>query len=138
MPYVSDATVKSYFAAYLGESAAANLMTRFDTLIPFANADAYNHIVSALADRGFSAAEIAAWDRGPEFNRDLACCLLLRNPIAGEASDLWQQKFCRQEELETVPVTVGGEVVTPSSSTGGVGYGDMERSDDVFTRGMSW
>jgi hypothetical protein len=135
--YVTDVEVKTYFAAHLGVDNTA-LDARYDVLIPRANTAAYNQIRSKLLERGFTLTQIDDWDQGEEFNLDLACCYLLRTGHQTAESDLWQQKFCRQAELETVTILVDGEVITPSATVTGVGYGDMINDNDQFGRDTKW
>jgi len=136
--YVTDAEVKTYFAAHLGLLSEDDTDAKYDVLIPRANSAAYNLIRGKLLQRGFTAAQVAAWDQGAEFNLDLACCYLMRTAAQTTESDLWQQKFCRKDELEDIPVMIDGEIIDPTTSTGSIGYGDMSRTDDEFSRDTEW
>lgn len=135
MAYVSDAAVKTYLAANL-QIAESSLSAFHDTLIGRGNTAAYNTILGKLLERGFAYADILTWDRGEEFNLDLACCFVLRSAANLRADDTWQLKFCRTEELETVPVVVDGTLLT--AGTAGIGYGDIAHADDVFSRDTEW
>lgn len=138
MAFVTDAEIKQYFADHIGQAAYGNLETRYDRLITRANTAAYNLILTTLLGRGYTAAQIAGWDQGDEFNLDLACCYLMPSAKRGDDDDTWRERFCRKAELEDVAILVSGEVVLPSTSQGSITYGDMSRTDDVFTRETTW
>ena len=138
MSYVTDAEVKTYFTAHLGLEAEVDAAAKYDVLIPRANTAAYNLIRGKLLQRGFTTTQIGSWDQGEEFNLDLACCFLMRTAAQTTESDLWQQKFCRKDELEDIPVMIDGEIIDPTTSTGSIGYGDMSRTDDEFSRDTEW
>lgn len=137
--YLDDSAIKSYYSAIIGQSDESSIGPRFDLLVPLANQSAYNEIRAKLAGRGFTAAQIAAWDRGEEYNRDLAICFLLRSALAGTVAEETRQTFCvRAKELEDVDITNDGEIVQPSIAGGAIGYGDMTRDDDVFSTETVW
>lgn len=137
MPFVTDNTIATYLAAHLGTG--DTLETRYTSvLIPAANIAAYNAIVGKLSGRGFTAAQIADWDRGEEFNKDLALCHLRPSVKGGDNGDEWKDRFCRLDELDDLDITIDGEVIEPDASETEIGYGDMTRSDDEFTRETVW
>lgn len=138
MSFVSDADIKQYFADHMGLKDQTELETRYGRLITRANTAAYNLILTALFGRGYTAAQIAAWDQGAEFNLDLACCYLLPSVKSGDDDGVWRERFCRKDELADINVLVGGEIVAPSAASGSVTYGDMSRSDDQFSTETQW
>lgn len=138
MAFVTDAEIKQYLADHLGQSTYGNLETRYDRLITRANTAAYNLILTTLNGRGYTAAQIAAWDQGAEFNLDLACCYLLPSVKGGDDDGVWRERFCRKDELAEIAVLVSGEVVNPESSQAAVSYGNMSRTDDVYSRDTEW
>jgi hypothetical protein len=138
MAFVTDADIKQYFADHTAQSAYGNLEPRYDRLITRANTAAYNLILTTLGSRGYTAAQIAAWDQGAEFNLDLACCYLLPSVKGGDDDGIWRERFCRKDELAEIAVLVSGEVVDPASSQAAVSYGDMSRSDDAYSRDTEW
>lgn len=137
MAYVTDAALKTYFCAQLA-IAESSLETRYDTLIARSNVAAYNFIRAKLLDRGFTGDQIDNWDQREEYNLDLACCQLLRTATQFNADSDVRDQFCRSDELEDLPILVSGVLTDPTSSSGGVSYGDIEHEDDEFSQETTW
>lgn len=96
---------------------------------------AYNEIVTALATRGYSKAQIDAWDRGKEFEQSIGAFWALDlGGLLGNVDDRLWTKLDRRAELATVDVLIGGGLVTPGGSDqGAVGHGKLSAADDLFS-----
>jgi hypothetical protein len=94
-------------------------------------------VISALVARGFTLAQVEAWDRQREFHRDLAICHAFRDEgIARDYSATHLDKKCEKvAELAEVTVTEDGVPVVPDEeTTGRVSHGTYdEDDDDIFT-----
>jgi hypothetical protein len=60
----------------------ATLPTRWTEIAQTCNVRAYNDIVTILSQRGYTLAQVLAWDRGAEFERDLADFFVLSQAVA--------------------------------------------------------
>lgn len=138
MAYITASDLKDVLAAHLKLANATALPSQIDVVADQCVQAGYQEIVSRLLDRGFTQAQIDDWDRNAEFNRDLAMWFVLRHVAESDDGDLWPQKFDRREELESVVVVVDGEVQEPGSSARRIGYGEMQRSDGVFSMDTTW
>lgn len=85
---LTDAQAKQFVQATLAKTDA--LLPFWDPLIQNAHAKAVNDIYACLAERGFSAAQIAAWDNLAQFEADQVVYWALTMAAAkdGEAYDL--------------------------------------------------
>lgn len=111
------------------------------TLITSANLAAYQDIVARLAARGYSPAQIAAWDRGAEFQKDIGIywALLRGAGLSKDAYDVAKLKpFDRRLELwdpknaeNSVPVTINGLWVAPANDLQ-TATGPIDTSEDLF------
>lgn len=136
--FVTDVQLKDAVKALLKRLNAERLVAYWNDLVPAANQFAFNEIQRALTSRGFTAAAIAAWDHGAEFQRDLA---LWKCGVDGSAHFKDNEgellaHLDRREELLTVPVLVGGELATEGGET--VSSGRMQRNDDTFSLDTTW
>ncbi len=97
---------------------------------------AYGEIVSRLAARGFTSAQIVDWDRGAEFERCLTLYWALVNgDVVGGTGDLKALSLLdRRLELDTVFFTINGKGQAPENTEGVaiVSVGPMDTSEDVF------
>ena len=118
---VSDATLKAYFAA-LARKTSVQLVAQWDTMIPRANSWAYYRIITILAGRGYTKAQIDAWDQIAEYNLALGVFCLLTNGAVIEATSMSQHfidSFDMEEELFTVLLTSSGAITYPSGYSRG-------------------
>lgn len=86
-----------------------------------ANQDAANDINSILQGKGFTVAQIDAWDNRVTFNRDITLHLAFKK--AGglaqydqNAIDSWDR---RKQLMDAATIMIGGLVVAPGSDDGG-------------------
>src|SRR5262245_1017408 len=126
MPFISDAQLKIAVTAML-QTQEARLDTNWDEIVAGSNSAAYQEIVSKLAERGFSKAQIDAWPRGAEFQRHIGLFWSLTNGAGLHGyDDKFINKFDRRAELETVPITdANGVLVEPEGGGDTVGFGIM-------------
>lgn len=92
----------------------------YETHIPAALNAAYYEVLGKLLARGFTQANILAFDRGAEFEKDIALfwCLVRSGAYAGfDGATL--QALDRRKELETVLVFVSGVWIQPASGEAG-------------------
>jgi hypothetical protein len=99
---------------------------------------AYQDIVGALTERGYTSSQIAAWDRAEEYNRDLGLfwCLVKGAGLHGN-DPTFINKLDRRKELESVAILIDGVMVT-AAGVGEVGYGVLDTIGDQFTKDMEW
>jgi hypothetical protein len=71
--FVADSDIQVLMAAALKKATFADLPNYWTNIIQRAHQAAYNEIYMALVRRGFSPAQIAAWDSGPEYELFLSC-----------------------------------------------------------------
>jgi hypothetical protein len=132
---VTDANVLAEVAAIhrIATSAAPSSWT---AIITNSNNTAYREIVRVLAAKGYSPAQIATWDEGETFNRNMAVCHALRRiglPEGQESVSL--SKICEAyEELKKLDAfTIAGLVVAPVYQGASISYGSDDTSGDTFT-----
>jgi hypothetical protein len=97
-----------------------------------ANRSAYGMILGALMRRGFSQAQADGWDRGEEFQTDLALWVaIVRGGLAKDYDPKYLTLFDRRDELKDAFVTAGGVAVTPATPR--VAVGQMANCGDMFS-----
>lgn len=134
-------TVAEIHAAFKDElkiKASVTLAEHWQTIVVRAHTSGYWDIVNALLKRGYSKAQIDQWDRGEEFEKDLACFWSLaraagQNPDAFNGEYLAQGKLLdRRPELAEVVFTIGGVLVHPDGTYGQVTTGPFDTGEDSF------
>lgn len=136
-PWITDANVKTRVGAILHIS-SSNLITLWDTVIADCNQSAHDWIVSKLANRGFTLAQMNSWDRRVEFNRQLALYMSLVNGTTAESyDDKWPEKLKYwMDWLDDVPITIDGVLQNPAAF-GPVGHGTLVTTSDEFVKDNS-
>lgn len=110
MPWIEDTDLEEQVKAVL-EITGTNLNTAWQDLIPYALQRARGIITRALATKGYTSAQIDAWDDLTEFHRDQSVYEILVNASAEQPADQTTiDKLDRREELATVAVMIGGEL----------------------------
>jgi hypothetical protein len=134
MAFITAAVLEDAVLVRLGQAATATPATSVTAVITDAVDEAYQEIVTVLTERGYTAAQIAAWDRGAEFNRKIGVCLSLTNiGVNHEVDEQRLDRICKcREELLTVSVLVSGVLVEPSSDAADFGHGTMSTTTDTF------
>jgi len=145
--FVADSVVQARVAAALKRSGGVADVTgnvAWPVIITAANTAAYNEIVTRLTARGFSAAQIAAWDRGVEYETKIA---LYWSLLEGGALDGYDDRSLREmkawiKELDTVQVLNAGAWQKPGNIPGpgtvGTGRMDTGLDDPRVGRVESW
>ncbi len=96
-------------------------------------ARAYQEIVGALVQRGFTLAQIQAWDEGASFERDMALYYALN---ASDRADLAGASLNRFKQLAGVAVFIGGVFTEPGLvAPGQVMTGRIGRGTEFGPRG---
>jgi hypothetical protein len=106
-----------------------------------ANRAAYADIVRAFAARGYSRAQIDAWEDAAAYQADQALFwALVRGGATKDYDSRLLKELDRREDLKTVGITTGGVLVAPALSA--TGAGAMDTTADLFSLGddemQSW
>jgi hypothetical protein len=136
--FVTAAQIKSRLADVLQQlTGSAELKGWWESIVNDAALSAYNDIAAALAGRGFTAAQIAAWDAGLDFQVSIGLWYAL---VKGGATKNWGpdakaylDSLDRRAELATVPILNGGVLVEPGASEAGagpIGFGPTRNRTD--------
>lgn len=97
-----------------------------------ANAAAYSDIRTALFRRGYTLAQIDAWDDGATFQADQGLYwAIVRGGLAKDYDTKYVMLMDRRAELKTAPVTIGGVLV--AGSVAATASGAMATAADTFT-----
>lgn len=133
MSYLTDAAAMDEIAALLKAAGKDDLLADapyWETIVSRCNLAAYQEVLGSLLQRGFTRAQVDAWDRRVEFQRDLMVYWALTDGGALESfSDLFVRAKDRRKDLLTVQVFAGGVYVNPLAGVGGPGvcsYGASE------------
>ena len=134
--FTVDATIKTDLQSALHLANLSDVPAVWDNIITKSRLRAYGDIVSALLGRGFTMTVVSAWDRGSEFERDLALWWTLNEGATlGAYDDKMLSKLDRREELKTVIVTTGASSGTPAlEPSGQIGQGYLDDSRSTFKR----
>lgn len=137
MAWTTDQEIKDAMAAVIGlaEVDAGSLPTKFNEVAVAANRRAYNRIRSILAGRGFTPAQMDAWDEREDFNRAGALCYAFRDAaLRDEKAPQVLIEYCKVwEELKTVDLIADGVILDPASGAGSVSFGSFDTTGDTFT-----
>lgn len=136
-PWISDADLKSALADMLGKT-SASLVGKWTDIVTAANVAAANDIAQRLLARGYSAAQIDAWDYRAVFNRDIGLFwALVKGGGLADYSDVGINKLDRRKELDTLAVLIGGAVALPAvdATTGGFAVGGGDFIDTLVADG---
>lgn len=137
--FLTDSDFRQSVADTLKMNVSA-LSAYWDRLAVEAHTTAYKDIRGALLARGFSAAQIDAWDRGQEFERDLGLYWAL---VRGAGLHQYQREFVdaldRREELKAVHVeTIAGAPQDPSGSPAKISSGRFDTTDPTTGEEDTW
>lgn len=130
--YLTDAQIQTSLLPLLKLNDATTLAAYWTTIISDCHQQAYNEVQGRLLERGYTAAQIAAWDRGAELEKDLSLywCLTKGAGLNG-TDDKWIKVLDRRKELETISVSNAGKVVNPGP-VGLVGFGTLSTGVGAF------
>jgi hypothetical protein len=128
MALLTDADIKAAVAAALKKASADDLPAYWDEIVEAAHVSGWQDVLEALLRRGFTAAQVEAWDRAAEFERKQSLYHALLNGGGLESFDLTGVRLYDQsKKLEVIQVYIGGVYTTPANGTAGpgtVGYGE--------------
>jgi hypothetical protein len=139
MSALSDNDVAAMVAAVF-KVATASLPSYYTTattgLVPRGHTAGYQTVVGALLERGFTKAQVDAWDRLAEFEGDLSLWYILSD--AGSYRQVAQKtldRLDRRKELESVVLFVASVPVKPQDVSGATDLpssGPLDTSRDLF------
>jgi len=103
------------------------------TILPRASTAAWQEIQGRLLARGFTLAQIEAWDRGAEFQGDLGTWYAIVSSGFYAGFDKETLKLMdRREELDTVQVFTDGVWKRPDDTQGGATQGAPITTGNIF------
>lgn len=112
-----------------------------DTVVVAARTFAYEAILSALVERGFTKAQVDQWRRGAEFELDLTLWWFFRSVVGANQgsypAEINPKHWDRREELKTVAIMIGDELADAEGETR-IGYGAMDDSSDRVRMDTRW
>jgi len=134
--YITDDTLKDAVAASQGMTAASALPAFWLVAVPSANGRAYRKIRTVMRGRGFTTAQVDAWDDREDWNRVIGVCLACWD--VSKASEDRGEAFRREyealiEELMGAELTIDGEVISPTGPGVKIGYGEYSDTSDIHT-----
>lgn len=107
--FASDQDVENLVAAELHKLGFPALPQLWTPLAQRAHQRAYQEIYMALVRRGWTPAQIAAWDLGPAFELSLSCFwALVMGGMQHKADPTFIRTLDVRKALETVEVSNGG------------------------------
>lgn len=133
--FITPTQLLSAVASRLKVAGPGSLPDFWTDIVDQATNGSYQEIVGALLARGFSPAQIAAWDRGAEFQLSHGTYLALLNGGALEALDPRMLALLdKTAALKDVQVFTGGVWVNPQGASGPglVGTGSADLSGGPF------
>jgi hypothetical protein len=131
--FISDTELTTFVGDQLKTSVSQLPAYYTSTILPRANTAAWQEIQGRLLARGFSASQIAAWDRGAEFQADLGTFWAITHSGFYAGFDKETLKLMdRREELDKVQVFTGGVWVRPDDSQGNTNQGSPITTGNIF------
>ncbi len=142
MAFLTDAACLQKLADVLQAASTSALPAQWaSTILPDCHVWAYQELLTALASRGFTAVQIAAWDRGAEFEGDLTLYRALsRGGSLQNLDDKFINTFDRRDDLHgnpsknitAVSVLNGGVWQAPAGGVGLPSHGVEATGSDIF------
>lgn len=129
--FITDAVLKTFVAGVLKKPEDdLNNTTYWNGTITIANQSATDEIKGRLAARGFTTAQIAAWDRVEEFNKWIGAYNAL---VAGGALESYDDRYVERfkrwlDELDTVAVLNNGTLQASQD----IAEGPVNTEEDLF------
>ncbi len=123
MASITDAQLLTALADRLKVTSANELPAYWaGTIVPNAVNAGYQDMLGALLNRGFSKAQVDAWDRAAEFNlsQSLYWAMVNGGVTLDQAHPDALKALDRREELKSVLVFVGGVWVQPPAGNPGL------------------
>ena len=118
------------------KTAVTSLQSYWTPIADSARLRAYNEIITQVGDRGFSLAQIQAWIRNAEFERDIALyfCLVEGAGTIGVDERIWVHLDRRQELLTAVLVATDGTGLQPHLANQQITTGAVNSDNCQFYR----
>jgi len=134
--FITDDQLKQAVADAMKQP-VTSLAPAWDRIKVDANQEAYKDIVGILLNRGFTQAQIDAWDRGAAMQRLQGLYwAFVHGAGLHNFDDRWVNKYDQRANLESVAVSSGGDV---SGADAGVAVsGLMNTDDDRYTIDTKW
>lgn len=133
MSYITKDDATKSAASLMRMRGAESLPAHWGPQIDAALERSYQVIREALIGRGFTAAQVDAWDARRVYQRQIMICYLFENgglPDDFSGSQSLDRACKMLEQLQTCQVIVSGVLVVPAGTSAGVGYGDSTDDDD--------
>lgn len=135
MAFVTDAVTLQDLSDAFSLAGVSSFASQMPNINLRCHALAYSCIVTAFTKRGYTAAQIAAWDvalAGP-VERDLTTFFafslaFIRTEVRAETLKVYD----RREDLKVMPIITNGAFVDPAGTRGVVTQGVMQSGDDIF------
>ena len=126
--------------ADLLQKADASTLAVADSVFADSVNRAYLDIVSRLQARMYTQSQIEAWDRGAEYNLDIAMYWVFQSGgVPANFSDQFIKNFDRRNEMDkdSFRLVCGGVVVRPgqdlaSDAAGTIGYGMLTNAPPTY------
>ena len=134
MFFNSLATIQQAAAEALQQANITNLPPQMPNICAQSQSWAYQTIVSELAAKGYTLAQIQGWDAGKDYELNLALWAIFRRNAAMQGvEERTIGMFDVRKDLKELPGLVSGGVFQyPQGDAGTVGIGDLDTSDDIF------
>jgi len=135
MAFVADSVTLADLGDALQQAGISTLASQMTNVNTRCHAKAYSYIVERLLRRGYTAAQVAAWDSahaGP-VERDMTIFFALSLAFVNtQVSPEMLKAYDRREDLETLAITTSGDFVYPLGSAGLCGSGTLSTGGDLF------
>ncbi len=134
--FITDAALKTAIAAGNAQASSSANPQHLTDAAPAANIAAYNRIRSVLFNRGFTAAQIAAWDEGADWNTRVGVVMAFWAVSKGDEDR--GEPFRREyeslmKELKDTAIIIDGDIVQPSGAGTRVSFGSFDTACDIHT-----
>jgi hypothetical protein len=134
--YITNPNLSTAVAAANTQGSAASLPAQWNSIVPSANIFAYNRIRSVLFNRGFTPAQVDAWDERESWNEQVGVCVAFWR--ASKSDEDRGEPFRREfealmEELKEMAIVIDGVIVNPTGSGTRISFGDFDTTSDIHT-----
>ena len=128
--FITDEQLTASLASML-KKPAAQIAPFWEEIVTASNESAFGSIRSHFLARGFTAAQIDAWDQGPEYQRDIGLfwCLVKGGGLHGYDSTFIKM-LDRRAELKQFDLETGGIPQEQLGSPKLIAYGKIEDDED--------
>lgn len=137
MPYTTDTDIRDAIAGALGLASGSELPTHWTArIVTTGNNRGYYKLREVLLGRGFTVAQIAAWEGAANWNERLGVLYTMleaRKSGAQIGGDLDTELQAALEELKTVTLVIDDEPVYPTLASGRIGRGERSTARDRYT-----